>query len=601
MKSYVLKLLQLLDTSEFLSSKELARSVGKSPKTIQKQIKKLNNELEGIAQIESKAGQGYRLLKINEIDFLDFCYRYQSVPGDMTQRREYILISLLTHQYIKIKDLSQKLYINEKAISNDLKEIRELISEFDLHLISRPYHGLSLIGNEENIRFFILRHQLNFTYKFTDTQRQALYDYLSGFKFSPIYLYNIETMFGISLERIRLGYLIHNYDDSNVDEQLVQLIDAQWSEIPRNELGFLTHYIHRLKKEQKITIHEVDIRHGLYLIEATFGLKLVEDDVFVSKMVAHLTALKKRLDSHIYITNPLLEDIRKNLALEYNIAKHFSVCLLEHFQMQLTTDELGFLAIIFAFVTTKLKTLRKSILIVSNFSSNSYQLLESTYYHLFGEYVKKIESCSPQELLSKPLNEYDHIITINGLSVPKGVERQKIKSVPYFLSKRDEEMMKLLLSNTEKLTFDTLLNEKLFFVEESKIDNLEKYINDVCYKIEKIIQQKVREQILERYRLGATQMGNKAAFLHPIGQERDKFRPFIATVVLKEAVFWEFSEVNLIFIVSLPSINSANRHIYESLSTFMLDDELIYRYEEQATFQHLKMILKQLEEEKWNG
>lgn len=116
-------LLLFLETSEYLTSQKLSSLLNVSTKTIQTEIKVLNEIIHEFACIQSIPSKGYQL-KITNYELLEiFKQTFQNewsefVPSNPLERAYYILgLMLKSQDFIKIDDLSELLFIDRTSVS----------------------------------------------------------------------------------------------------------------------------------------------------------------------------------------------------------------------------------------------------------------------------------------------------------------------------------------------------------------------------------------------------------------------------------------------------------------------------------------------------
>ena len=154
----------------YLTSQEIASGIDVSNRTARKYLHLLEDALkqESIAVIEAKQGNGYQL-KIEDARRFDEFYlkevKNQMASKDITtiqesnDRQYYILNRLFFEQSaVYVDAIADELFVSRSTISNDLVEIKKLITPYQIELQSKSNKGIFIVGNEQNIRHFIMNY-----------------------------------------------------------------------------------------------------------------------------------------------------------------------------------------------------------------------------------------------------------------------------------------------------------------------------------------------------------------------------------------------------------------------------------------------------------
>ncbi|MDO4594290.1 MAG: HTH domain-containing protein [Tissierellia bacterium] len=120
---------------KYYSSKKLSDAIEVSDKTIQKDIKDLNEILlKNGARIISKRGKGYKFAVTDDTKFSFFLkndwvkYSFEDDINSNENRIERLLSQfLLTNKYLKSEDLADELIVSRSQIQNDIKEVRRIL------------------------------------------------------------------------------------------------------------------------------------------------------------------------------------------------------------------------------------------------------------------------------------------------------------------------------------------------------------------------------------------------------------------------------------------------------------------------------------------
>ena len=153
----------------FIKSDDLCQQLNIRPRTLREDIRQYKDKIEKEAGciIESKPNAGYSL-KINNDElynnFLKTLLLEESknqyiIPIHQEDRINYIIRYFLSnHDYIKLNDLADEIYVSRSTLNADIKEVKERLSYFSLELISKVGKGLKINGKEKDIRSCIAQY-----------------------------------------------------------------------------------------------------------------------------------------------------------------------------------------------------------------------------------------------------------------------------------------------------------------------------------------------------------------------------------------------------------------------------------------------------------
>ena len=156
----ILKL--LLQENSFQTTADIAEKLSVSAKTISRQLSKVEDVLKSVGlQLEKKSGAG---IKVIGSDVKRYALSKQLKS---TEKREYspkerrsVIISKLlsSREPIKLFVLSSAVHVTDSTISNDLDKLEPWFRNQGLKLLRKPGLGVSLLGDERDLRRAIVRY-----------------------------------------------------------------------------------------------------------------------------------------------------------------------------------------------------------------------------------------------------------------------------------------------------------------------------------------------------------------------------------------------------------------------------------------------------------
>ena len=154
-------ILRHLETSLTEEPTVFATHLGVSQRTVENAVSRLNTLFGGAASVRLVNGR-YRLYIVD-------VHRYGRIREQVLHREEllndplyrcgqvYARLLSATHP-VRIDDLARDLSVSRSTLNTDLTTLRELLARHDVSIEGRPNSGLTLQGNEYNLRMAALTH-----------------------------------------------------------------------------------------------------------------------------------------------------------------------------------------------------------------------------------------------------------------------------------------------------------------------------------------------------------------------------------------------------------------------------------------------------------
>lgn len=283
----ILKL--LLREKTFITTSDIANKLFVSSKTISRQLPKVEEVLNAVGlQLEKKSGAG---ILITGSDVKRYALAKRIESGEKreytpTERRSIIISKLLaSREPIKLFALSSAVHVTDSTISNDLDKLEPTFRELGLKLLRKPGLGVSLLGDERDLRRAIVRY---------------IYEHVGE-----------ENLLNLMRDNLP------ETDESvaQVSKFLLELIDAgEWRRL-----------------EQMIRDAENDL-----------GYKL-SDNAFIG-LAIHLSLTMRRIKNHEPITLDEENFQRLRGSREYNAAKKLAEKLSAAFAIDVPASEICYIA-----------------------------------------------------------------------------------------------------------------------------------------------------------------------------------------------------------------------------------------------------------------
>lgn len=641
-ESRLFKILDLCMKKGFCNIDFIAGELGVTDRSIRNYIKQLNNDLGNkIANVVYKKGKGYRLEIYNQEIFdliIEKNKRNDISLNSREDRVRYILEYLIDlEEVVTLEELAEEICVGRTTLINDFKVVKKILKSFNLNLINKQNLGMRIDEDELNTRLLIL----NYIYK----------EYRSDFSQSPYYklinkndLKMIQTIvldtfkerqyfatekvfqetinyIVLMLNRIKENKNIKFYEKkceilmSYEEYELAKNIKVKIEEyfkykINENEIIFLTlplvsgnapsiensihnSYIHKAVEEllDKI-IEEICITTGMRL----------DDEELRNGLGYHLRFTLNRLLFNINIKNILMDDIKENYSLAYNIAKIAGEVIENEYKVSVSEDEVGYIAIHFgSYLERNNYTLRniKRIVLVCETGLGTTKLLEIRLKKLLSSNII-IHSYSSIGIANIDLNSYDIILTTIKLDIETKTPILKIDAIfdENKLKKQLEHVLSFDGNRFDSYNSTSLLNYMISSTEQFMIlsrDNIIECLDDMIDNLIEFqyVDSSFKEKIKKRELKSPTAFDNGLFLPHA---EDDNVEEIMLSIgVLDNPIIYNNKIIKLIVLLVMPSKEKIDSDllvkIYDDLLRVGQDKKKIEAICKEKSFNSFKTII----------
>lgn len=403
----------MLKADRTISAKNLAEKVGVSKRTVQRELEYIGMSLKPYQiQFMSKTGVGIWLEGSHEEKARLLADLQSGDAYDVSnreERRKRLVLEILKDKGLKkLFYYSSKFKVSEATISTDLEAVEEWLNKYDLHVIRKPGSGVAIEGSEESYRKAIKA----FINENIDTRLlQEAYEYepdsLDGLTKSnlgkilddDVLKRVIRCILCMEDDRIMnltensyAGLVIHISIAVNriLKNEIIEK-DSGWSrEMPRDgEYSLALCLAQELEEEFDIRIPPVEVAYiclhlkgakhekiqwdekktvlpeshemqrmvnemiDVFDPERAYLLKL--DDEFIQGLLAHLQPTFIRITHDMNISNPVLEDIKRDCPEVFEKCRRVAEVMGKWIGKEIPEAETGYLAVHFGAAVVRLE------------------------------------------------------------------------------------------------------------------------------------------------------------------------------------------------------------------------------------------------------
>lgn len=403
------ELLLFTDSYTHISLDQLIEKFNVSERTIRNDLKLLNKYLsiKSLGEIANEYGKGYILVLDEEGRtriFNSLNYTNQgNVYLSKNERKKHILLELLNSDTpITSSYLESKLFLSKGTISKELNDLDKWLDKFELRLLSRPNFGYKVEGNETAKRnalldlvktnissdelLNVLSNQITDNNLLLKVDLKLLEESISQLetllnaKLGDRAIASLFTHLAIAIQRIQLGKTIYlppedleileKTDAFEIALRFSKMLERKFNIIiPKSETGYITLHIlsSQLRNDGNSSITEPSLINASDLlhesdyfdyhemateltnhIKSKLDVKFHDEDRLIYDLSIHLKPAVHRCKYKMYLTNPLLNEIKTKYYRIFRILKETMILLKFKYPFEMDDNELSYITLHYA-------------------------------------------------------------------------------------------------------------------------------------------------------------------------------------------------------------------------------------------------------------
>lgn len=638
-----LELLQLLENNVVIPLDDISAALhvsGRSVRTIISDLKK-SGEQSGFT-IHTVPRKGYKLHITDDEKYQKFISEQQRLhtkiaikPHHKSKRIiEELYFLFQQNDYISLQTMADLMQVSRNTILRDISEIRELLLNEQLELVSKAHFGIKVKGDELHYRRafskYVLesdkylattKHIMNFIEEIDTVEiEKYVYDIFVEYKLiAPksvvsaildhlyILIYRVKQQNYISKLEINMERIEPHYVE--IANKIILWIEQQeYIVIPDLERLYLASQLAgKTSVEAVPQIEKAEllrkITYTLKALDLEFFTDFAADSVLKESLLLHMYPLLQRMAVKMQLENPLIDDVSQRYANVFLVALRFSELWNNDDHFKLSRDEIGYLALHFAthFEAKRYDVVRdiQRIAIISEVGGGGLYLLKA-----------KVEQTFPNAVVANViLNNIDNLIDEDLDLILITCEEEDvtvlqadtliIKVKPLLDDAEIKRIKKEVISNRYLKDLRTNNSKGLLSLFSKDLFSLQKntdqsYLEIITEMAQEMVKQQVAltdfpQSVLEREEKTDTIYRNGVAGPHSMSLHA--IRNCISVRILAEPISYLNKEVQLIFLIN---IKDGNLFLYREISEFLLklmdDPALLGTIRQVRTFQILGMF-----------
>lgn len=551
-----LKIIEILKNStEPINSKALATDIGCSTKTIQVEVKNINSTLEKV-KIDSIRGMGYKLVgDIKSVDKLENNTNYNDMD-----RISYILKQILTlykNKTLKLENLADDMYVSLSTIKNDLKEVKDILKDYNLKIISKHKLGISLDGDIEDLKRCILESNI----KYKDLSLEGFFTDYVKLNIGNI---RLEILNNLQEENI----ILTDYEFNNIFNYILISLSIEENEDYKSYTkDYITNYQNKFIKENNKENKEKilnSIEKFTKNLKLATSIDLSNDRVFKEYLYRHIKSFCIKKDFGVNNQSIVANEIKLKYPFAFELATIAKTTLEKDLELEIDENETANIAIHIGGALQRShenineKSLKAIIVCASGVGTS--MLIKAK---LEAKFDKKIEIL---KVIPSYLIDYVKVLDVDFIiaTVPVNIKDIPVINISPFLDDKEIKIIEKFLDTGKiyyNINLSEIFNKELFFTDldfDNKFDVIN-YMSNILLQKD-YIDEEMKKSYIDREKIATTEIGNMVAIPH--GAKGKVFKNAVAIGILKNPIPWEIGQVRLVVMLCLQKESILN---YEDL------------------------------------
>lgn len=601
-------MLLLLTENEHISVSRMASVLGISESTIRRNLSSLEEAVKesGYGVLQKIPGKGLHLQiqekeKIEGVVRVFGNYELRNIATDEHQIYRYLFMLLSsTAGKLTLEQISKSTYDSIPVVRKKLQVCNEWLSLFGLTLKVKRNYGISLEGNEENVRMAI-RHAVlhNDQYKVEESIRffakgtdlEKLKQCISSiekswnFKFTEESFHSMLVYAALSVARYKKYPLqqmeseyetVHQYNEYGWAKALFDEINESFAlTIGESEVVFFAiqllcagmiydgkyeeNQVHRYDEKMKEFIRKI-----ISVISDILNVDLTKDRELYYGLLNHIRPAIFRMRFEKHSTKPLTDFIKEEYKETFRVSWALSILFEEYYGINISSTELSYITL---YIQAALERISKPVKLafVTELGMGLNQMF-CNKIKLAIPRVENIDILSLHEFHKSTLDQYDLIVTTSDL----GIANKKIVQIGSLLNETGITRIHDSLKELSKKKFEdekrfdvichSLFDPRLIF-ENVEVKNKQELIELLASNLSEMgyITDKYAASIFKREKTVSTYIGNGVAIPH--GNSCYVNDSKVAIAFLKDGIVWneeEKEKVDTVFLLAFRIENKDN-------------------------------------------
>ncbi|MEB8108272.1 PRD domain-containing protein [Staphylococcus equorum] len=571
------KLIRLIlnNSNDYLSANEIANYLNVSNRTVRSDIKYINSELVK-ELILSVKGRGYKMNRtLYSVEQLaEIVTAYTNKESEILLKIGYQL--LMHQQPMTVDQLENDFGLTRSEVNDYLKRIQSWCTSFDINVNISKKKGITVNGNEMNIRNAILHlNQLSTKHQ---TVEQFILNEIPEAHIQMIFqiIKNNLSDYQIQTSDIRIRQLLihliiifkrNNDNDASwvVDEESQIIAQHCIDEINRklayglsDETAklfsfFISYYFNKYDLGLEKVFVKSYIDRMIYQMEKSVGVNFTKDKALRDNVYSHFSRTYLRIAKNVYINNPLTEDIKKHYPFVFNTLYETVNHLSKDAKINLVEDEIAFLALHFQSSIDRNEKNRFNIVITCYYGLGISSLLEAKIANL-DDRIHVIDTLKLENVSQYDFSGVDALITTHFIDKFQVPDTLQVMEVSPLFSNEDANKIQSFIRHKQ----NPVLNQDELAAIQFDVHSDKQELTEASYVFEQAqiifgdnhsVSEKYIQSALEREKFSSTFIGNGISIPH--GDPEKVLKSHVVIFKNMQGFGWKQNRAKLVFFLAI--------------------------------------------------
>ncbi|MFT8883991.1 MAG: HTH domain-containing protein [Liquorilactobacillus hordei] len=568
------EMLNLFINNDSLTLKELQLHFNVSRGTITKNIRAINEYLEGIAEIKVNQSRFYLVIDdYGAIAKLQTTFLKRDLDfNDPLKRQAAVLKHLLQHstEYVILDDLAESLSVSRGTINNDIKTLRRRLGKYGAKIETKTNRGIRLVVRYDYVYAIVTRNivgkyydfELNLDNSADSRMMELIKEIETNHSFVAMVKRNISIINWLKNYGIRIKDDIPHYHPllaKSMTKGLRREIDNYMSSpLSSSEWEFIS-YPFSIKKNTnsddgliKAALENVTVLMNIIFpaIKKKLDIELNFDRLLV-ELRYHLLFLINRSIFDVSTEEFISADMVNKYPVSSELAQLTISSLEKQVDINISNQELGYLTLYFQMALEEYMAYSTSyqVALVEPISNSMKKFITEQLKELLDDDVQ-VDVLSSVDELEKSSKKYLLIFSNKYFSIHHGIQQAPIIRLNTVFNKG------ILRERLQISLVDEAVNRGICNFDVTRFSGKETYMESVGKLIEQeIVRGQLTEEFMQdwirREKKASSIFGDGVALPHVIDKSGTN-RILVKVGLFENAVVFDNQKIRIVFLVAIP-------------------------------------------------